>query len=556
MNLESNQTRKIHLLPEHIVDQIKAGEVVERPSALLKELLENSIDAGSSRIDIQIRDNGLELISLEDNGEGMDVEDLPYAFCRHATSKISKFDDLYRLHSYGFRGEALASICSISRVTCTSSPKKDPSRGGKIIFYGGKQEDWSPLPSSTHGTSLFVKDLFYNTPARLKFLKSKTAEKNALQRVFNGFLLTQPEVSLSIKWDDKEKSMFPCCPKEDIRKRVARVFFKKNPTEETLSQIAEVSVNYEGTFLKGFYSKTTTKGASGKAQYFFVNDRMFVDKALHLAFMRAAENVWPHGEFGHYCFFIDLPPDQVDVNVHPGKIHVKFQKPSVIFGLISNSIEKKEREESNNVSNEQVNYSSDSLWETYSNPLANTSQPRGAQTSEPPRGLRVFSLNESFIIHKPENDAAILVNLNIFVKTLLELCLIRKIELVPTPLLIGEAFHFPKGSVDKHLPKLAELGIDIDRVDNKTLILRAAPSLLTTLNLQSLISSILISLNNNDEFDIKKTLSSTELQLNLAVKPVRFEALWNKLSDNKSLFKSSIKILDEDSLKRFFTGKF
>lgn len=553
MDLESNQTRKIHLLPEHIVDQIKAGEVVERPSALLKELLENSIDAGSSRIDIQIRDNGLELISIEDNGDGMDVEDLPYAFCRHATSKITQFDDLYRLHSYGFRGEALASISSISRVTCTSSPRKNPSRGGKIIFYGGKQEDWSPLPSSTHGTSLFVKDLFYNTPARLKFLKSKTAEKNALQRVFNGFLLTQPEVAFSVKWDDKEKAMFPTCPKEDIRKRVARVFFKKKPTEETLSQITEVNTNYEGTFLRGFYSTTTTKGAAGKAQYFFVNDRMFVDKALHLAFMRAAENAWPQGEFGHYCFFIDLPPDQVDVNVHPGKIHVKFQKPSVIFGLISNCIEKRERSEEQGHNEEQVNYSNESLWEAYSNPLSNFGSSATPQASEPLRGLRVFSINENYIVHKPENDSAIIINLNSFVKSLLELCLIRKIELVPTPLLIGEAFHFPKGKIDEHLPELAALGLEVDRVDNETLILRAVPTLLTTLNLQSLFAPILSDISKNNEINIEKTLVSIEDQLNLALKPVRFEALWKKLSDNKNFFKDSFKTLDKNMLDSFFT---
>lgn len=551
MDLESNQTRKIHLLPEHIVDQIKAGEVVERPSALLKELMENSIDAGSSRVDIQIRENGLELISLEDNGEGMDVDDLPYAFCRHATSKINQFDDLYRLHSYGFRGEALASISSISRVTCTSSPKSDPSRGGKIIFYGGKQEDWSPLPSSTHGTSLFVKDLFYNTPARLKFLKSKTAEKNALQRVFNGFLLTQPEVAFSIKWDDKEKTMFPACPSEDIKKRVARVFFKKNPTDETLGQLAQVSAEYEGTYLRGFYSTTTTKGASGKAQYFFVNGRMFVDKALHLAFMRAAENAWPHGEFGHYCFFIDLPPDQVDVNVHPGKIHVKFLNPSVIFGLISNCIEKKEStfEPSNE---EPVTYSAESLWNTYSNPIESSGQTTH-QASSPARGLRVFNINEKFIVHKPEEEQAVLVNLNLFVKRLLKLCLQDKKELVGTPLLIGEAFGFSKGPIDSLLPQLAMLGIDIDRVDKETLILRSVPSLMTSLNLKELVQNILEELSHTDNLDIDKLLNSIESQLYQAIKPVRFEALWNKISENKHLFSNSIKPLSEKMLNNLFS---
>lgn len=550
MNLQTNQSRKIHLLPEHIVDQIKAGEVVERPSALLKELMENSIDAGSKRLDIQIRDNGLDLISIEDDGDGMDVEDLPYAFCRHATSKITQFDDLYRLHSYGFRGEALASISSISRVTCTSSPKADPSRGGKIVFHGGKQEDWSPLPSSTHGTSFFVKDLFYNTPARLKFLKSKSAEKNALQRVFNGFLLTQPEVAFSIKWDDKEKTMFPSCPREDVKKRVSRVFFKKNPTDETLSQITETQADYDGTYLRGYYSKTTTKGASGKAQYFFVNGRMFVDKALHQAFMRAAENVWPHGEYGHYCFFIDLPPDQVDVNVHPGKIHVKFLKPSTVFGLISNSIEKRERFDEEAVPSVEESYSSEALWNAYSNPDSFTSS---QSSNEVRHGSRVFSVNEHFLIHRAEGEECILVDLNLFVRRVLELCLIEKKELVGTPLLIGEAFLQQKGTIDKKLEFLTALGFDIERTDPQTLILRTVPSLLTTFTLQELVGPMIRYLANNENPSLSEMLISLEAKLHKSLKPVRFEALWNKLKDNQHYFSSTFKEMNNESLKNLFS---
>lgn len=554
MDLQSKITRKIHLLPEHIVDQIKAGEVVERPSALLKELMENSIDAGAQRLDVQIRDNGLELISIEDDGDGMDVEDLPYAFCRHATSKITQFDDLYRLHSYGFRGEALASISSISRITCTSSPKVDPKRGGKIVYHGGKQEDWSPLPSSTHGTSLFVKDLFYNTPARLKFLKSKTAEKNALQRVFNGFLLTQPEVAFSIKWDEKEKQMFPSCPSEDIKKRVSRVFYKKKPTDETLDNISEVNVEYEGTTVKGFYSKDTTKGASGKAQYFFVNGRMFVDKALHQAFMRAAENVWPYGEYGHYCFFIDLPPDQVDVNVHPGKIHVKFLKPSVVFGLISNCIEKREQAEESPSISLNSSFSSEELWNTYSNPQNFTST---EQTSpDIKHGNRVFSLNKNFIIHRHQDENSILINLQVFVKRVLTLVLLDKKELVGTPLLIGEAFEFKKGNIDNKLVLLNELGFDLDRVDQQTLILRSVPSLLTSFNLQELVGSILHFVENNQEFEIKTMLDSIEHKLTDCLKPIRFESLWLKLKDNQHYFSEAIKELDDKQIQKLFSEDF
>lgn len=543
MNLQSTTERKIHLLPEHIVDQIKAGEVVERPSALLKELMENSIDAGSSRIDVQIRDNGLELISIEDNGEGMDMEDLPYAFCRHATSKITQFDDLYRLHSYGFRGEALASISSIARVTCTSAPKSDSSRGGKIVFHGGKQEEWSPLPSTTNGTSFFVKDLFFNTPARLKFLKSKSAEKNALQRVFNAFLLTHPEVSFSIKWDDKEKILFPACKAEDVNKRIAKVFFKKNP--DSVGDLVEINQEYEGTRLTGFYSSTTGKGPAGKQQYFFVNGRLFVDKALHQAFLRTIEGVWPHGEYGHYCFFIDLPPDQVDVNVHPGKIHVKFLKPSVVFGLISGCVKKPEVEREFQETSIQ-DISPESLWNTYSGDL----QGDRSKDQKPTAfgGQKVFNVQDGFILYRDEEGPAYLINTNKFLRKYLEISFESHRE-SPTPLLIGEALPFPKGQIDKKLHQLDKLGFELDRVDNETIILRAVPQELIYFDHYELLNPILRYLDNNEDFQIEPLLTTIEATLFSSLKPSRFESLWKRFEEPTKIFNDSILTLDAKKLQ-------
>lgn len=182
---------RIHLLPEHLVDQIKAGEVIERPANLIKEILENSLDAEAKNISIHLVGGGMELIALEDDGRGMSFADLPYAFCRHATSKIDKFEDLYNLGSYGFRGEALASIASIARVTCVSHPSDPAIAGGRIVINAGETQSHQSLESDQQGTSLFIKDLFYNTPARLKFIKSMTSEKNALRRTL---------LSLRCKW--------------------------------------------------------------------------------------------------------------------------------------------------------------------------------------------------------------------------------------------------------------------------------------------------------------------------------------------------------------------
>ena len=173
---------KIEILPEHIIDQIKAGEVLERPASLLKELLENSLDAGSTEIHLHLIENGMDLLSIEDNGHGMTFKNLPYAFLGHATSKLKTFEDLYRLQSFGFRGEALASVAASARVTCTTQPKDLNAEGGKIIIAGGHTELLIAQQASTQGTAIYIKDLFFNTPARLKLIKSKVSEKSALKK--------------------------------------------------------------------------------------------------------------------------------------------------------------------------------------------------------------------------------------------------------------------------------------------------------------------------------------------------------------------------------------
>jgi len=242
MNSYLAKENKIEILPEHLIDQIKAGEVIERPAALLKELIENSLDANSSKIDIQIVDNGMELISIEDNGHGITYKDLPLAFSRHATSKISKYEDLYSLSSFGFRGEALASISSISRVTCTSMTKDDES-GGKIEIHGGKQKLFQLFKQNRSGTSIYINDLFYNTPVRLKFIKSKISEANAIKRIINSFIITNSQTTFTIKWDLKEKVIFPATNSSNDVERIKKIIFKKSKDSPQLIQFTN---QYEG----------------------------------------------------------------------------------------------------------------------------------------------------------------------------------------------------------------------------------------------------------------------------------------------------------------------
>lgn len=247
MEVES-VSQTIKLLPEHLIDQIKAGEVVERPASLIKELVENSIDAGSSKISIAIKEGGMDLISIEDDGKGMTFFDLPYAFCRHATSKIEKFEDLYGLNSFGFRGEALPSIASVSRLVCTSTPK-NKEEGGRLVINGGRTESHTSFHNSSKGTSFFVRDLFFNTPARMKFVKSAQAEKKAIKKILHSFILSNPAITFSIKWDDKEKEIYPALSKENLNKRIEQLWFKKM----RMKKVFLISVvNTKDTALKDF----------------------------------------------------------------------------------------------------------------------------------------------------------------------------------------------------------------------------------------------------------------------------------------------------------------
>lgn len=337
----TNDLKTIKILPEHIIDQIKAGEVIERPSLLIKELVENSIDAGASKIEIGLVENGLNLISIEDNGKGMSFEDAPYAFLRHATSKIDKFEDLYHLHSFGFRGEALASIAAISRLTCITQPKNLKRKGAKIILNAGVEELCIPQQADESGTKIFIKDLFYNTPARLKFIKSKSSEKIAFKKILQAFLLSNPTVEFNIKWDDEDKEIYrPKYTAEDAPNnfftdnemiRVSQIFFNK---KEKVSDLVRVENEFDGYKVHGYFSRTSTLGNAHKQQFLFINNRLFYDKTLHQGVIRNLERFWPQAQTGHYVFFIQAPTQEIDVNVHPNKTQIKFLKPDIVYTLI------------------------------------------------------------------------------------------------------------------------------------------------------------------------------------------------------------------------------
>ncbi len=320
---------KIDLLPEHLIDQIKAGEVIERPGNLIKEIMENAVDAGATKLELTVKNNGLDLISLKDNGHGMRFEDLPLAFSRHATSKISRFEDLYKLHSFGFRGEALASISSISKLQCISQTKDKEFaseikiEGGMTLFHGERQ-----TPSSSFGTELIIQDLFFNTPARLKFIQSQQSEKTFIKKIIYAFILSHPEIEFHIKLDDLDKDIYPA--QETFLKRLQDLF----PKAKDL--ILHSERFYENNELELFLIPASFKGPL-KLQNIYINSRYILDKQLHRVMSNGIDSTF-HGEDFHYVAYFHLPPDTIDVNVHPNKTIIKCLEVSKMISLLTSTI--------------------------------------------------------------------------------------------------------------------------------------------------------------------------------------------------------------------------
>lgn len=325
-----HQGHSIKLLPEFLIDQIKAGEIIERPANLLKEVIENALDAQATRIEIHIIGNGLKQITLRDDGVGISFPDLAYAFCRHATSKIEKFQDLYHLHSFGFRGEALASIAAIAQVTCYS--RCGDAEGGQITLAGGRAQEPIAQKDLPRGTLLVIKDLFFNTPVRLNFIKSQTAERNSLLRILHSFFISHPKIEFHLKWDREEKSIFR--PSERFQ-RFTQVLSNRRWGKDDFNFIER---EYDGHRLTGFYSKMAKKSGQAKNQYLFVNKRPVQDKVIHRIVASVLEGYWAPETSGSYLFELQIPPDQVDVNVHPNKTMVKFATPSIVHSLFHSSL--------------------------------------------------------------------------------------------------------------------------------------------------------------------------------------------------------------------------
>ncbi|WP_181215133.1 DNA mismatch repair endonuclease MutL [Phocaeicola faecicola] len=315
----------IRLLPDSVANQIAAGEVIQRPASVVKELVENAIDAGASHIDVLVTDAGKTCIQVIDNGKGMSETDARLAFERHATSKIREASDLFALHTMGFRGEALASIAAVAQVELRTC-QKDAQLGTLITLAGSKVESQETV-ACAQGSNFCVRNLFFNVPARRKFLKSNQTELSNILAEFERIALVNPDVSFTLHHNDTEMLNLPAI---QLRQRIMGVFGKK------LNQDL-LSLEIETTMVKihGFIGKPETARKKGARQFFFVNGRYMRHPYFHKAVADAYENLIPAGEQVSYFIYMEVDPANIDVNIHPTKTEIKFDNEQAIWQILS-----------------------------------------------------------------------------------------------------------------------------------------------------------------------------------------------------------------------------
>lgn len=321
---------RIKILPTDLRNKIAAGEVIERPASVVKELVENAVDAESSEIRIDVLYGGKRLIKVSDNGTGMDHEDARLCFERHATSKLLKEEDLFDIRTLGFRGEALPSIGSVSKVRLTTGLKGSPA-GIAIELHGGEVKEIRDSPVS--GTTIEVKDLFYNTPARQKFLKTNTTELYHIIDVITREALSHPDIGFALFTENQET--LNLSKASGFRERIMQIF-----GDEFSKGLLEISAESEGMTLHAFVSNSDNFRNTKSHQFLFLNRRPIKDQSLSHAVYKAYEGILPHEQHPIFFVFLDLNPENVDFNVHPTKREVRFADKEIVYKFVNKTINK------------------------------------------------------------------------------------------------------------------------------------------------------------------------------------------------------------------------
>ncbi|HAZ7572438.1 DNA mismatch repair endonuclease MutL [Legionella sp. PATHC032] len=493
---------RIHQLSPAIANQIAAGEVIERPASVVKELLENSLDAGASVIGVDINYGGLLQITVSDNGSGIIGDDLPLAVAAHATSKIRTLNDLYSIHSMGFRGEALASIASVAKMTIISKP--EGQNNAMMLRVEGENRTLSPCARNI-GTTIDVSDLFYNAPVRKRFLKNEKLEFQAIEMVVKRFALSAPQIALTLKHNKKLIFSLPPALSEQAKSiRMSRILGNTFMREAIF-----LDVEHSGMRLYGWISNQRLQRSQNDRQWIYVNQRMVKDKLLQHAVKQAYDGLLHAGRFPVCLLYFTLPGSEVDVNVHPTKHEVRFQQPRLVHDFFTSQLTKalqstldhfdtREYAYAASTCNEQQNTVSEPSHvcndrETHegasallpnrdANSLLSTIISKGYKKNSPVYHPETESqwviLNERFILVFIKQQPYLVDLVTLFQEWTEQQLIKKALPLESRPLLISIRYPLPKQWIHKldHLKhELARVGIRIEYPNDDELLIRSIP---------------------------------------------------------------------------------
>ncbi|WP_157153244.1 DNA mismatch repair endonuclease MutL [Brachyspira murdochii] len=335
--------KNIMKLPQSVANRIAAGEVIERPASMLKELLENAVDSGASDIEVSVEEAGIKSMIVEDNGDGIHFDELPLAVTHHATSKIHSIEDLDSIYTLGFRGEALASISDVTNLEIVSK-SRDENNGGKIVIEGGKIIEHKPAAAS-QGTKVIAKNLFFNIPARYKFLKHISREFFLVKEVFDMEALVQPQISMKLKNNGKVVSSY--IKADTLKDRIENYLSDSN----IFRNLIEIEIEKNDVLIYGLFSNSKISQSIRKNNFIFLNNRPIENRVLSYAIKNAYSNAIPKERYPFFFLYINIDSSKIDVNVHPSKKEVRIKNEREISGMLYNAI-------SNNINNAGNNFDS------------------------------------------------------------------------------------------------------------------------------------------------------------------------------------------------------
>ena len=528
---------KIAVLSQRLANQIAAGEVVERPASVVKELLENSLDAGATRIEIDVESGGSKLLRVRDNGTGMDRDDVALSLSRHATSKIFQLDDLEHIHSLGFRGEALASVSSVSRLTITS--RSADNKEGQAWKVEAEGQDMQPvLTPAAHqpGTTVEVRDLFFNTPARKKFLRTEKTEFARIEEVVKRIALSRFDVGFVLRHNQRViHNLLKTSTEQERQRRVALVC---GPAFIDNTVVVDVGVEVEGSGLRlwGWVSLPTFSRSQADLQYFYVNGRVIRDKLVAHAVKQAYRDVLFHGRHPAFVLYLELDPTRVDVNVHPTKHEVRFRDSRMVHDFLFSSLHRalaevspadqmSEQEPAAEFArHEQPTMELQSSWSSQTslglgsrppgNPVNSYYSPRGETDAErvqeqlaayrklsedeevPPLGYAIAQLHGVYILAQ-NKEGLVIVDMHaaherITYERMKSACANEELKvqplLVPLSLAVSQA---EATCAEEQRTALGNVGVSVERVADESIVVRQIPSILRDANVEQLVRDVL-----------------------------------------------------------------